>query len=328
MLLHPHITPRLPTLPPARDPDPRRSPWARLSRAPHWLLAALLISLLLHFGALLLVLLEPAHTPRDDSRASSPIEWRVEIDKPSSSPPEQTAHAAQPPMPPPPAPAPAQAPQPAPKAPPTPAPLPAPAPVPEPSPIPAPPMTATQTVPAAVPKPPPPAPPASAAAAKPVIPLSPMISTSPFQQIAPAPKTPTKAPPMRADAMNLAIGKAERYVAEPPHRNPNDDSFDIQVTGAQLGSDWMRQLRLYWIEHRRYPQEAVINGDEGTVVVRFDVDRLGHVSHYEQLQTSGSRPLDLVTRATFANAQLPPFPYNTPENTATLTLSVTYSLIR
>jgi len=133
---------------------------------------------------------------------------------------------------------------------------------------------------------------------------------------------------MRAEAMNLAIGKAERYVAEPPHRNPNDDSFDIQVTGAQVGSDWMRQLRLFWIEHRRYPQEAVINGDEGTVVIRFDVDRLGHVSNYEQLQSSGSRPLDLVTRATFANAKLAPFPYNTPENTATLIIRVTYGLIR
>jgi len=245
----------------------------------------------------------------------------VEIDKPSASPPPRAAQTAQPPAPPPTPPQPAAQPQsaPAPKAPPLPEPAPPP-----------PPVAAEQTIPIILPKPrpPPPPAPANAAPAKPEIALSPLLSATPFRQLAPATKTDSKAPAMRSDAMNLAIGKAERYVAEPPHRNANDDTFDIQISGAQLGTDWIRQLRIYWIDHRRYPQEAVINGDEGTLIIRFDVDRNGHVSNYQQLQSSGSRPLDLVTRATFANAQLAPFPYNTPENTATLTVTVTYSLIR
>ena len=123
------------------------------------------------------------------------------------------------------------------------------------------------------------------------------------------------------------LGKAEHVTPDPPRRNLNDKDFSVQVEGAQLGSDWLQQLHAYWAEHRRYPPEAVANFEQGELVIRFHVDRRGQVSNYEQLQSSGSKWLDLQTRATFANAKLPSFPFNTPENDATLTVHVIYQLI-
>ena len=63
-------------------------------------------------------------------------------------------------------------------------------------------------------------------------------------------------------------------------------------------------------------------------MIRFKVDRLGHSSGAEILSHSGSQWLDAQTMATFNNAQMPPFPPNTPENEATLTITVSYMLLR
>jgi len=127
--------------------------------------------------------------------------------------------------------------------------------------------------------------------------------------------------------LNLAIGPAENYRAAPPRRNNQDEDAEIQVTGAQVGDDWIRQLHQWWVLHRRYPQQAVENNEEGTVIIRFKVDRYGHTSGGEILTRSGSQWLDAQSMATFNNAQLPPFPSNTPENEATITLTIDYILL-
>lgn len=126
----------------------------------------------------------------------------------------------------------------------------------------------------------------------------------------------------------MSIGRVETYVAAPPRRNRNDESADIQVSGAQVGGDWMRDLREWWIEHRRYPQQAIDRGEQGEVVIRFKVNRFGRTSGAEILSHSGSQWLDAQAMATFGHTQLPPFPTNTPEDEATLTLTLSYQLIR
>jgi protein TonB len=120
----------------------------------------------------------------------------------------------------------------------------------------------------------------------------------------------------------------DKYTAEPPRRNPRDESSDIQVSGAQVGSDWLSQLSAWWVEHRRYPEDARQRGETGTVIIRFTVNRQGRTSRAEIVSRSGSMALDLQAVATFSNVRLPPFPFNTPENEATLTLTINYMLLR
>ncbi len=128
--------------------------------------------------------------------------------------------------------------------------------------------------------------------------------------------------------INLAIGPVEQYTADAPRRNANDRDSDIQVTGAQVGSDWLSDLHKWWIAHRHYPEQAGENGESGTVQIHVKVDRTGRVLGVDLVSTSGSQWLDLGALGTFRGARLPPFPYNTPENEADLTLTINYQIIR
>ncbi len=353
MLLSNRLVPRLPTTLTGADDDVRRRFRTRLSRRSRWVIAAAVISLLLHLLALFIILREKPHAPLNDSQATSPVEWQVEteLNKTSSAPASASTPA------PPPSPVPQQSsPQPTPKpqvepqpekpverqedAKPTP-------PQPETPPTPprptAPPTSSVPDgvlfrpeqppQPAPAPPPPPPKPAKQVTKPqpeKPVIPLSPLVTNSPFAQ-RPTPKQPpSNRPPAQENqnhnAMDLSIGPVERFAQDAPRRNESDMSSDVQVEGAQLGSDWLRQLHEWWIEHRRYPDEAVRDRQSGTVIIRIDVDRRGYTSNPEILQHSGSRWLDLQTLATFGHTKLPSFPINTPEDNATLTLIVRYEI--
>ena len=309
-----------------------------------WLVPFLLASLLIHLLALLVYLALAWHKPAefDEGRAASPAEMTFELSptEPSSVPPPTAPQVTEAlPTPPPPAASPQQTPVP-PREPEPPAP---------------PPAAAVPVQPAPSPPPPPPppvAPDATVVLAPPPVPV-PVLPVLPVPQPQrPSPPRPRPAPPMPAPKfgdyflpnisprtspqaqgnargpIDMSIGPAERYAAAPPRRNEHDEDADIQVSGAQVGSDWIRELRRWWVIHRRYPQQAIMNNEQGTLVIRFKVDRFGHSSGAEILQRSGSQWLDAQTMATFNNTQLPPFPPNTPENEATLTLTVSYMLLR
>jgi TonB family protein len=147
--------------------------------------------------------------------------------------------------------------------------------------------------------------------------------------------TPRAAPPPPAErvpndarhgGVNLALGKIERFDRAPAARNQNDLDADIQVTGAQVGQDWMRQLHGWWIDHRRYPSEAAANYEDGDVTIRFDVAKNGMTSQAELIHSSNSRWLDAAAVGTFSRVHLPPLPPTTPEDHATITITIRYIL--
>lgn len=143
----------------------------------------------------------------------------------------------------------------------------------------------------------------------------------------PSPRTSRQTQGRTRGPIDLSIGPVENYKGAPPTRNPHDETSEIQVTGAQLGGDWERELHAWWVEHRRYPQQAIEQNEQGTVVIRFKVNRIGQTSGAEIISRSGSQWLDMQAIATFGHARLPPFPTNTPENEATLTLTINFQLI-
>jgi protein TonB len=78
-------------------------------------------------------------------------------------------------------------------------------------------------------------------------------------------------------------------------------------------------------QHKTYPEEARRRGDEGTVVVRFSLDRSGRVGDVTVLRGSGSSILDAATVAMLRNAVLPT-PPAMPADRLTISVQVHYAL--
>jgi protein TonB len=78
--------------------------------------------------------------------------------------------------------------------------------------------------------------------------------------------------------------------------------------------------------HKSYPDLARRRGQEGTVVVRFTVDRDGRVQDVSLVHSSGSDALDEAAQALLANARLPAFPPEMAMARQTLTVPIRYRL--
>jgi len=126
----------------------------------------------------------------------------------------------------------------------------------------------------------------------------------------------------------MSVGRVDQYKADPPHRNANDRVSDLKISGAQLGSDWEHDLMVYWIEHRYYPPAAGARGQSGQVRLVLKVERTGQVSAVSITQSSGWPMIDAAALGTWRGAKLSPFPVNTPENSAEITIDLNYILYR
>ncbi len=100
-----------------------------------------------------------------------------------------------------------------------------------------------------------------------------------------------------------------------------DTPFDLR--GAErLGPDWSDEFMAWVDEHKRYPEQAIVNGEDGDAAVQMTVDRYGRVTGVRVVQRSGSTWLDAGLSAMFRDARLPPFPPgNSPED-----LSITFTM--
>lgn len=241
-------------------------------------------------------------------------------------------------------------------------PPPAPAPSPEP---PQPPPPAPETLPEP-PQPPETPPPPQAQAPTP--PAPPQVQLPPQEQpqaeplpeppippvTPPTPAPPTPTPPRPRRPTQLA-----RPTYRPPPRNPSgfpapqDWSFGgglpshpsrqgaqgqaeqsgpsqpaPRISGAQLGRDWIAAYSAWVQAHLYYPEQAALNGEDGTAEVILDIDRYGKVLSVELVTPSGSQWLDLSTQGMFRGAHVPPFPQGTKEDTATIDQTIHYILHR
>src|SRR6185437_5542383 len=100
------------------------------------------------------------------------------------------------------------------------------------------------------------------------------------------------APPPRQAAM-----AAPRSPAQSPAQAPPAASAPAPVAApspplAELTVAWRRALAAWLLEHKTYPEAARRRGVEGTVAIRFSVDRSGHVTGVAVLRGSGSPILD------------------------------------
>ena len=101
----------------------------------------------------------------------------------------------------------------------------------------------------------------------------------------------------------------------------------LSVQG-DVGSNWIAELEQWVDERKYYPEMAGELNQQGTVVVRFSVDRAGHVSHLELVTPTGYALLDQAWVGLFRGADLPPRPHDGRSDIATITASMHFEIIR
>jgi protein TonB len=98
------------------------------------------------------------------------------------------------------------------------------------------------------------------------------------------------------------------------------------VADAPIAGEWQRLLATWLAAHKSYPDEAHRRGTEGSVVLRFTVDRSGRVLDVVLVRSAGSSVLDAAAEAMVRNAALPPFTAGMPQETVTVTVQIRYGL--
>jgi protein TonB len=86
----------------------------------------------------------------------------------------------------------------------------------------------------------------------------------------------------------------------------------------------MGKLKQWWDQHSFYPSAASQTNEGGNVKVHIVIAPDGRVESIEVVQSSGLSVLDTAAVAVFRNAQLPPFPPDTPAGPANVVVTLHY----
>ncbi len=117
-------------------------------------------------------------------------------------------------------------------------------------------------------------------------------------------------------------------LSPPPVRAGSSSDPYAKIRAANASADWNNGLESYWLKHRYYPEQAVENGEQGSVTLRLTVNRSGRVESVEVISRSGSPWLDMAAVSTWRGAQLPPFTADMREDRITFPIPIQYYLVR
>ena len=135
------------------------------------------------------------------------------------------------------------------------------------------------------------------------------------------------APPRPAARGSVASRSLDLSPAREQTGPARSDPY-AQIRAANASADWNRGLLSYWLQHRYYPEQAAMNGEQGAVTIQLTVNRSGRVENVEVLSRSGSQWLDMAALATWRNAKLPPFTNEMREDRITFPIPIQYFLIQ
>jgi periplasmic protein TonB len=98
-------------------------------------------------------------------------------------------------------------------------------------------------------------------------------------------------------------------------------------TPYESASAWESSVIGHLQRYRRYPSEALARREEGVVLLRFSVDRNGHVLARSIARSSGYADLDKEVMDMIVRAEpLPQFPANMPQARLVLTVPIRFSV--
>jgi protein TonB len=138
-------------------------------------------------------------------------------------------------------------------------------------------------------------------APRPVAPNRPQAFPTPmnftFNPAQPAPRPPVRGSTRSAMTLDFSLA---------PRQGATDMSPFSMVTGATVGPDWRNALVAWVKAHSYYPEQAAMNGEDGSAMVLIQVNPDGHVTSVELERKSGSQWLDMGLVALFRDAHVPP----------------------
>ncbi len=162
-------------------------------------------------------------------------------------------------------------------------------------------MPPEQTVTAEAPPPPP---------SKPVVRPRPRYVVRRYEVPLPTPRYARTSP---------ASAAALRYSAAAPAAS---------VPGPDPAANYQALISAWFESHKRYPDSAREHGEEGSVSLRFRVDRYGRVVEYALLNSTGYADLDQGVEQMMSGAQLPPFPAGMEAPQIEVSVRIGFSLTR
>ncbi len=188
-----------------------------------------------------------------------------------------------------------------------------------------PPLEPQETAPPVLP-PSPPQPQVEEAPSPPPVPtpVAPLVEPA-----AEAPKPPPKPspPPMRPQPRPIVRARPAPLPALSAAPTPAPAPTAANPPAATVSAAWQQQLAAWLAAHKRYPEEARRQGIQGSVMLRFAVDRSGRVTEVSVAHGSGSPILDAAADAMLRNAALPPFPETMSQNRIEVSVQVRFGLI-
>lgn len=197
----------------------------------------------------------------------------------------------------------------------------------------------------AVPMPPepmPPPPPMQAAPPAPPAPTPPPAEEAPPVAPAPPPVPPLieapKLPPPRPLAPSTPPQHRPLIQARPAAPEPPPPAIPIsppvasapappiEAPPAPVSAAWRQALAAWLVAHKHYPEAARQRGEQGSVALRFTVERSGQVTEVAVVQGSGSPNLDAAAEAMLRNATLPAFPGTMSQDRVVVTVQLRFRL--
>jgi protein TonB len=100
------------------------------------------------------------------------------------------------------------------------------------------------------------------------------------------------------------------------------------VPGPDLSANYRALISAWFETHKYYPDSARQRGEEGSVGLRFRVDRSGRVLDYTLRNSTGYADLDAGIDQMMRGAQLPPFPAGMTMSQIEVSVKIRFSLAR
>jgi protein TonB len=147
-------------------------------------------------------------------------------------------------------------------------------------------------------------------------------------------RTPEEPSSRETETNQSAASGAAQAAAPPPVEAPESKTPTAPEAGLSPQSQrakmtWHKSIAVHLERFKRYPEAARAEGATGMVVVKFTVDRAGHVTGQSVDRSAGSHVLDTAALALLRRAgALPAPPRDLPGDTFILSVPVLFQLPR
>ena len=142
----------------------------------------------------------------------------------------------------------------------------------------------------------------------------------------PKPSPPVVRRPQPRPVVQARPAAPPAATAAPVSPSPAPAPVPVEAPPAPVSADWRQALAAWLAAHKSYPEEARRRGEQGSVALRFTVERSGRVTEVSVARGSGSTILDAAAEAMLRNVALPAFPASMSQDKVIVTVQVRFAL--